>query len=155
MNSILENYYNYLLDLDITNYKLYSILLRNYLRNSEKRENISDDDLYKFARVEYDKKYLDEDKKEELNKNYKKNLHDFKEDDNKLIPALLGRIYVLTDFTTSSDKLNLDNMLRIDSYFDNYFKCLEKVCIGYELMHINKFDITNDGDKLSLKLSNK
>lgn len=155
MNSILENYYNYLLDLDMTNYKLYSILLRNYLKNSEKRENISDDDLYKFARVEYDKKYLDDAKKAEINKKYKENLHSFSKEDNDNIPSLLGRIYVLTDFTVSSDRLDLDSMFKIDSYFDNYFKCLEKVCIGYELMHMNKFDINNDGNKLSLKLTNK
>lgn len=152
MGSILERHYNNYLKYDILNYELYSIILKNYLKNKNGIKEISDDDLYEFARKEYLDRFT-EGLKEEKNQEFKENLKGFTEEEMNKIPSLLGSLYVALKEISSTEKVNFDCMFSMSSFFEDYYKCLEKVIVGFEVKHMKSLDVKNEQNKLQFKLN--
>ena len=132
MSSILESHFSELIKLDMAYYKLYKIIIKNYLKNKNGIDNITDEELRKFVYDEYDRYYNEEEKKKK-NEEFKNNLVHFNEDDFSKIPELTSKIYLCTLklTTVSSDKLN--ELFNPATYFEDYFKCIEKLYLGFNL----------------------
>lgn len=152
MSIILERHYNNYLKYDILNYELYSIILKNYLKNKNEVKEISEDDLYEFAKKEYLERFT-EGIREEKNKEFKENLKEFTKEEMNKIPSLIGSLYVALKEISSTEKVNFDCMFSMTSYFEDYYKCLEKVIIGFEIKHMKSLSVQNDNNKLEFKLN--
>lgn len=152
MSNVLEDYYNHYLDYDIDNYELYKIILRKYLINKTKKENISDDDLYEYAKKEY-KNRFNKTLQEKMNEDFKENTWGFNKEELDIITSLIAKIYVGCINILPIDIKNLSGIFSIESYSKDYYKCLEKVILGFELQE-KKLNLLVEDNKLKFKIDN-
>lgn len=153
MSHVLEDHYNNYLNYDISNYEIYKILLRRYLINKTKNENISDDDLYEYAKKEY-KNRFNKELKEKMNEDFKKNTWGLSKEELDMAVSLIAKIYVGCMNMLPIDIKNLSGIFSIENYSKDYYKCLEKVITGFELKNMKPLVLSDDENKLEFKLDN-
>ena len=143
---ILDEHYNSYVKLDLLYYELYSILYKKYLENKKQIINISDDDLYELAKKEYLDSYRLNDKQiKEKNDDFKNNIYGL---DYSKLTDLQAKIFVC--IKSNIDKVS-DEQLKIDTYLSDYLRCLEKICIGFEIKNIKKMNFDSKSLKFTLE----
>lgn len=152
MSSILEDHCNNYLEYDINNYEIYKIMLRRYLINKTKNENISDNDLYEYAKKEY-KNRFNKELQEKMNEDFKKNTWGLSKEELDKVVSLIAKIYVGCINILPIDIKNLNGIFSIENYSKDYYKCLEKVIIGFELQE-KKLSLLVEDNRLKFKMNN-
>lgn len=149
---MLENHYNNYLDYDINNCEIYKILLRRYLINKTKNEDISDDDLYEHAKEEYENRFNKE-MVSKMNEDFKRNTWGLSKEELDRLISLISKIYVDCMNILPIDIENLSRIFSIDNYSSDYYKCLENVILGFELQE-KRLSLLNKNNKLEFKIDN-